>query len=506
MITELVINHTSNQHEWFQRSRQAKPGSLWRDFYVWSDTTDKYKDARIIFTDFETSNWAWDPVAHAYYWHRFYSHQPDLNYDNPRVRRMILRVLDYWFNMGVDGMRLDAVPYLFEREGTNCENLPETHAFLKELRAHVDKKFKDRMLLAEANQWPEDAAAYFGNGDECHMAFHFPIMPRLFMAVRMEDRFPIIDILEQSLNIPPTCQWAMFLRNHDELTLEMVTDEERDYMYKAYAQDPRARINVGIRRRLAPLLDNNRRRIELMKGLLLLPAGDAHPLLRRRDRHGRQLPPRRPRRRPHPHAVDRRHERRLLHGQPAAALLAGHHRPGIPFHDRQRGEPEPQPLLLAVVHAAAHRPARKASRPSDAGSMQFLPSDNSKVLTFLRTYDEENILVVANLSRQSQAVNIQMPDQTGYHVRDMFSGNEFPRITEAPYVVTLTPHAFYWFTLERPVEPARQEAEQPVGGTVRHDVGGTPGQQRRVPDSPGPAGTTCGGPGGSAAKAEAFAS
>ncbi len=238
VITELVINHTSDQHRWFQQSRRAKPGSTWHDYYVWSDTPNKCRDARIIFTDFEDSNWAWDNGAHAYYWHRFYSHQPDLNYDNPRVRREIFRVLDYWFNLGVDGMRLDAVPYLFEREGTNCENLPETHVFLKELRDHVDRRFKDRMLLAEANQWPEDAAAYFGNGDECHMAFHFPIMPRLFMAIRMEDRFPITDVLEQSLDIPANCQWGMFLRNHDELTLEMVTDEERDYMYRMCAQDP----------------------------------------------------------------------------------------------------------------------------------------------------------------------------------------------------------------------------------------------------------------------------
>ena len=255
-------------------------------------------------------------------------------------------------------MRLDAVPYLFEREGTNCENLPETHAFLKELRAHVDKKFKDRMLLAEANQWPEDAAAYFGNGDECHMAFHFPIMPRLFMALRTEDRFPIIDILDQSLNIPPNCQWGMFLRNHDELTLEMVTDEERDYMYKAYAQDPRARINVGHSPASGPPDGQQPPADRADERPAVLPARDPDPLLRRRDRHGRQLPPRRPRRRAHPHAVDRRHERGLLHGQPAAALPAGHHRPGVPFHHDQRGEPEPQPLLAAVVHAADHRDAQ----------------------------------------------------------------------------------------------------------------------------------------------------
>src|SRR5499426_2736685 len=268
VITELIVNHTSDQHRWFQRARRAKAGSRWRNFYVWSDTPEKYKDARIIFKDFEPSNWSWDPVAKAYYWHRFYAHQPDLNYDHPEVRRAILHVVDFWLNMGIDGRRLDAVPYLYEREGTNCENLAETHAFLKELRRHVDRKFKNRMLLAEANQWPEDAVAYLGDGDECHMAFHFPSMPRLFMAIRMESRFPIIDILTQTPAITDTCQWALFLRNHDELTLEMVTDEERDYMYRVYAHDPHARINLGIRRRLAPLLGSDRRRIELMNALL----------------------------------------------------------------------------------------------------------------------------------------------------------------------------------------------------------------------------------------------
>ncbi|MFW6102462.1 MAG: alpha-amylase family protein, partial [Chloroflexota bacterium] len=255
VITELIINHTSDQHPWFQRARRAAPGSRWRDFYVWSDSPEKYQDARIIFKDSEYSNWTWDHVAKAYYWHRFYSHQPDLNYANPAVRRAILRVIDFWLRLGVDGLRVDAVPYLYEREGTNCENLPETHAFLKEVREHVDGKFKNRMLLAEANQWPEDAVAYLGDGDEFHMAFHFPLMPRMFMAIRMEDRFPIIDILQQTPAIPENCQWAVFLRNHDELTLEMVTDEERDYMYRMYASDPAARLNLGIRRRLAPLLN-----------------------------------------------------------------------------------------------------------------------------------------------------------------------------------------------------------------------------------------------------------
>ena len=273
VITELVLNHTSDQHPWFQRARRAKPGSRLRDYYVWSDTADRYRDARVIFKDFEGSNWTWDPVAKAHYWHRFYAHQPDLNFDSPDVRRAVLRAVDLWLERGVDGLRLDAVPYLFEREGTSCENLPETHAFLKELRRHVDAKFRGRMLLAEANQWPEDAIAYFGDGDECHMGFHFPLMPRLFMAIRREERFPVLEILRRTPPIPESCQWALFLRNHDELTLEMVTDEERDYMYRVYAEDPQARINLGIRRRLAPLLGNNRRKIELMHGLLLALPG-----------------------------------------------------------------------------------------------------------------------------------------------------------------------------------------------------------------------------------------
>jgi maltose alpha-D-glucosyltransferase / alpha-amylase len=273
VITELVINHTSDQHPWFQRARRAKPGSAYRNYYVWSDDPEKYKDARIIFNDFEKSNWTWDDVADQYYWHRFYSHQPDLNFDNPRVQKEIFKILDYWFDMGVDGFRLDAIPYLFQRENTNCENLPETHIFLKKLRKHVDSKYRGKLLLAEANMWPEDSAAYFGDGDECHMNYHFPIMPRMFMALKMEDRYPLTDIFDQTPDIPETCQWAMFLRNHDELTLEMVTDEERDYMYKVYTKDPKAKINMGIRHRLAPLLDNNRRKIELMNYLLFSLSG-----------------------------------------------------------------------------------------------------------------------------------------------------------------------------------------------------------------------------------------
>ena len=281
VITELVLNHTSDRNEWFQKARLARPGSPARDYYVWSDTTERYQEARIIFQDYETSNWSWDPVAGAYYWHRFYSHQPDLNWENPRVKKAMFKVIDFWFSMGVDGMRLDAVPYLFEREGTNCENLPETHEVLRELRDYVDARYPDKMFLAEANQWPEDAVAYFGSGDECHMCYHFPIMPRIFMSLWMEDRYPIIDILEQTPDIPENCQWAMFLRNHDELTLEMVSDEERDYMYRVYAKESRARINLGIRRRLAPLMSNNRRKIELINFILFSFPGTPHHLLRR---------------------------------------------------------------------------------------------------------------------------------------------------------------------------------------------------------------------------------
>jgi maltose alpha-D-glucosyltransferase/alpha-amylase len=468
VITELVINHTSDRHKWFQQSRRAKPGSAWRDYYVWSDTPDKYKDARVIFTDFEDSNWTWDNVAHAYYWHRFYSHQPDLNYDSPRVRREILRALDYWFNMGVDGMRLDAVPYLFEREGTNCENLPETHAFLKELRAHVDGKFKGRMLLAEANQWPEDAAAYFGKGDECHMAFHFPIMPRLFVALRMEDRFPIMDILEQSLDIPANCQWAMFLRNHDELTLEMVTDEERDYMYRVYARDPQARINVGIRRRLAPLLDNSRRRIELMNSLLLSLPGT--PILYYGDEIGMG---------DNYHLGDRNGVRTPM--QWSADLNAGFstanpqqlYLPAIidpEYHFTTLNVDNQSHNLSSLLWFTRRIIAvRKRFKAFGRGSMQFLPSDNNKVLAFLRGYEGQTVMVVANLSRYCQAVRIQMPEHKGCHVREVFSDNKFPDITDGPYVVTLAPHTFYWLTLEPSAEPLHPQPQQAL--MVQSDTG-----------------------------------
>ena len=449
VITELALNHTSDQHAWFQRARRAKPGSPWRDFYVWSDTPEKYQEARIIFKDFEPSNWTWDPVARAYYWHRFYAHQPDLNYDNPSVRKAILRVVDFWFDLGVDGLRLDAVPYLYERTGTNCENLPETHAFLRELRRHVDRKFKNRLFLAEANQWPEDAAAYFGTGDECHMNFHFPLMPRLFMAIHTEDRFPIIDILQQTPTLPENCQWGIFLRNHDELTLEMVTDEERDYMYRVYAQDPQARINLGIRRRLAPLLSNNRRRIELMNGLLFSLPGS--PVIYYGDEIGMgdnvYLGDRNGVRTPMQWSGDR--NAGFSRTNPQRLYLPiiidpEYHYEAINVEAQQNN---PHSLLWWMKRLIA---LRKRHQAFGRGSLDFLQPDNRKILTFLRSYQDERILIVANLSRFVQCVELDLTSFKGMVPIEMFGRVTFPPIGEQPYFLTLGPHAFYWFMLEPP--------------------------------------------------------
>ena len=361
VIADLVMNHTSSEHPWFQESRSS-PDSPKRDWYVWSDTNERYPDARIIFIDTETSNWSWDPVAGAYYWHRFFSYQPDLNYDNPEVREAMIEVLRFWLDLGLDGFRLDAVPYLYERDGTICENLPETHAYLKRVRKEVDERYPDRVLLAEANQWPADVVQYFGDGDECQMAFHFPVMPRMFMAIRREEAVPIYEILEQTPLIPDSCQWGLFLRNHDELTLEMVTDEERDYMYSEYAKDPRMKINVGIRRRLAPLLDNGRDEIELMTRDHVLAARLAGPLLRRRDRDGRQRVPRRPRRRAHADAVDRRPQRRLLARGLRPAVRAAADGPGVRLPGGQRRGSAAHRYLAAALAAPVHRAAQGAPR------------------------------------------------------------------------------------------------------------------------------------------------
>jgi maltose alpha-D-glucosyltransferase/alpha-amylase len=452
VITELVCNHTSDQHPWFQRARKAKPGSSNRDFYVWSDTPDKYKDARIIFKDFETSNWTWDSVAGAYYWHRFYSHQPDLNFDNPQVQRAVFKAMDFWFDMGVDGLRLDAIPYLYEREGTNCENLPETHEFLKKLRRHVDNKFKHRMFLAEANQWPEDSASYFGEGDECQMAFHFPVMPRLFMSIHMEDRFPIIEILRQTPAIPDNCQWAIFLRNHDELTLEMVTDEERDYMYRVYAQDRQARINLGIRRRLAPLLGNHRRKIELMNGLLFSLPGT--PVLYYGDEIGMgdniYLGDRNGVRTPMQWSADR--NAGFSRANPQRLFLPVIIDPEYHYEtvNVEAHQANPHSLLWWMKRLIALRRRYKAF---GHGSIEFLQPDNRKVLVFVRRYQNETILIIANLSRFVQAVEIDLSEFKGMMPVEMFGRIEFPPIGELPYFITLGPHSFYWFT----IEPVRSE-------------------------------------------------
>jgi len=446
VITEMVVNHTSDQHPWFQRARRAAPGSPERDFYVWSDTPDKYRDARVIFKDFETSNWAYDPVAHAYYWHRFYAHQPDLNFDNPAVWQALLPVVDFWFEMGVDGLRLDAVPYLFEREGTNCENLPETHTFLKALRKHVDERFPCRMLLAEANQWPEDAIAYFGDGDECHMAFHFPVMPRLFMAMHMEDRFPVVDILDQTPVLPATCQWALFLRNHDELTLEMVTDEERDYMYRAYAHDRQARVNLGIRRRLAPLLGNNRRRIELMNGLLFSLPGT--PVVYYGDEIGMgdniYLGDRNSVRTPMQWSADR--NAGFSRANPQRLYLPIIIDPEYHYeaNNVEAQQNNPSSLLWWMKRLIGRRRLHKAF---GRGTIEFLHPHNRRILAFFRHFEDERLLVVANLSRFVQYVELDLSKYAGLVPVELFGGTHFPRIAAAPYLLTLAPHSFYWFAL-----------------------------------------------------------
>jgi maltose alpha-D-glucosyltransferase / alpha-amylase len=453
VITELVLNHTSSEHVWFQRARAAAPGSPERDFYVWSDTADRYPETRIIFKDFETSNWAWDPVARAYYWHRFYGHQPDLNFDNPAVHEALLGVVDFWFDRGVDGLRLDAVPYLYERDGTTCENLPETHRFLKALRAHVDAKYQDRMLLAEANQWPIDAAEYFGAGDECHMNFHFPLMPRMFMALQMEDRFPIVDILRQTPAIPETCQWATFLRNHDELTLEMVTDEERDYMYRVYTEDPNARINLGIRRRLAPLL-GSRRKIELMKALLFSLPGT--PVLYYGDEIGMgdnvYLGDRDGVRTPMQWSADRNGGFSRVNPQRSylpVIIDPEYHYEAI---NVEAQEANPQSLLWWTKRLIA---LRKEHPVLGFGDISFLLPENPKVLAFLRSWRGEAVLIVANLSRQPQFVELDLAAHAGKTPVEMIGRTRFPAITDRPYGLSFGPHMFLWFELEAQATEAR---------------------------------------------------
>lgn len=458
VITELVLNHTSDRHEWFRKARAAKPGSSARRFYVWSDSQDKYAEARIIFQDFERSNWTWDAEAQAYYWHRFYHHQPDLNFDHAPVKKALFKVMDFWFGLGVDGMRLDAIPYLYEREGTNCENLPETHAFLKELRAYVDARHPGRMFLAEANQWPEDAVAYFGRGDECHMCFHFPIMPRIFMALWMEDRFPILDILDQTPAIPDACQWAMFLRNHDELTLEMVSDEERDYMYRAYARDERARINLGIRRRLAPLMGNDRRRIELINFLLFSLPGT--PIVYYGDELGMgdncHLGDRDGVRTPMQWSADRNAGFSQANPQKLYLPLVIDPEYHYEVINVENQESNPSSLLWWMRRVIA---MRKRHPAFGRGDVTFLTCDNPGVLAFVRRDGRDAILVVANLSRFSQVATLDLSEYAGATPEDLFGGTAFPVVGREPYVLPLSFHAYHWLRLV----PAEAEGEAERG-------------------------------------------
>jgi maltose alpha-D-glucosyltransferase/alpha-amylase len=446
VIADLVVNHTSDAHSWFQEARSS-PDNPRRDWYVWSDDPHKYSDARIIFTDTEHSNWTWDEQAQAFYWHRFFSHQPDLNYDNPEVQQAMLAVVDYWLGQGLDGFRVDAVPYLYEREGTNCENLPETHAFLKLLRAHVEENFPMALLLAEANQWPEDVVAYFGDGDEFHMGYHFPIMPRLFMALRQEDRRPIVEILERTPDIPANCQWGMFLRNHDELTLEMVTDEERDYLYNEYAKDRRMRLNVGIRRRLAPLLDNNRRQIELLNALLLSLPGS--PFLYYGDEIGMgdniYLGDRDGVRTPMQWSSDRN----------AGFSRADFERlyfPVInnPVYGYQSVNVETQTRYdTSLLHWMRQMiQLRKRHHVFGRGAMEFVKPANRKVFAFTRRHDGETVLCVFNLSRTAQPVELDLSKYEGCVPVEMLGDTPFPAVGELPYLLTLPPWGFYWFLLK----------------------------------------------------------
>ncbi len=470
VITELVLNHTSDQHPWFQRARRAAVGSPERDYYVWSDTTDRYQDARIIFQDFEQSNWTWDPVAKAYFWHRFYSHQPDLNFDNPVVHEELLRVIDFWLARGVDGVRLDAVPYLYEREGTNCENLPETHAFLRKLRAHIDSKYTDRMLLAEANQWPEDAAQYFGAGDECHMNFNFPLMPRLFMALQMEDRHPIIDILEQTPAIPDNCQWAIFLRNHDELTLEMVTDEERDYMVRVYATDPRARINLGIRRRLAPLLGNNRRKIELINSLLFSLPGT--PIIYYGDEIGMgdnfYLGDRNGVRTPMQWTPDRNAGFSRANPQQLylpAIIDPEYHYESVNVENEQRNVSSQYWWMRRMLAV------RQRTTAFVRGTIEFIQPDNAKVLAYVRRDGDESILVVANLSRFVQVAELDLSAFAGLVPEELFGHSVFPQIPKTPATIALGPHGFYWLALKPATRTLSTQWSAPrLTGAARWDA------------------------------------
>jgi len=447
VIIEMVSNHTSDQHPWFQEARSSRDNPR-RDWYVWSDTDNKYKGTRIIFLDTETSNWAWDPTSKSYYWHRFFNHQPDLNYDNPAVREEMWNVMKFWLEMGVDAFRLDAVPYLVEREGTNCENLPETHAVLKELRHKLDEHFPGRMLLAEANQWPADLRPYFGDGDEFHMAFHFPLMPRMFMGLKLEDRKPITEILQQTPEIPSTCQWSLFLRNHDELTLEMVTDMERDYMYDMYAESKTMRLNLGIRRRLAPLLSNDRRRIELMNGMLMSLPGT--PIIYYGDEIGMgdniSLGDRNGVRTPMQwtggwNSGFSAADPERLYAPLIQSPVYGYQAVNV-FSQRE----SEHSLLRWMQRIIA---VRRSTGVFGRGSIEFLYPANHRILAYLRKLGKETVLVVNNLSSSAQAVELDLRRYKGNILIEMFGNNIFPRVGELPYLLTLGPYQFFWFRLRR---------------------------------------------------------
>ncbi len=448
VIADLVLNHTSDQHPWFQEARRS-PDSPYRDYYVWSDTDQRYREARIIFLDSEVSNWTWDPVARQYYWHRFYHHQPDLNFDNPAVRNAMLEVMRYWLDRGLDGFRLDAVPYLFEREGTNCENLPETHAYLRELRAEIDAHYRGRILFAEANQWPADVRPYFGDGDECHMAFNFPLMPRLFMALRGEERRPIIDIVRQTPDIPASCQWGTFLRNHDELTLEMVSDEERDYMYHEYATDARMRLNLGIRRRLAPLMENGRRQVELLHSLLLSLPGS--PVLYYGDEIGMGdnifLGDRNGVRTPMQWTPDR--NAGFSHCDPERLYLPVNVNPLYHYQSLNvETQLRTQTSLLNWVKRLIR--VRRKYPVFGRGAIEFVLPENDKILAYVRANGDATILCVNNLSRFAQAAELNMRRFAGRVPIELYGETRFPMIGDLPYLLTLAPHGFYWFRLEVP--------------------------------------------------------
>ncbi|MCK5241061.1 maltose alpha-D-glucosyltransferase [bacterium] len=482
VLIELVINHTSDQHLWFQEARQSKKSKK-RKFYVWTDEpANKNKAARIIFMDSESSNWAWDPVSKQYYWHRFFSHQPDLNYDNPIVRRTMLNVLTYWLNTGVDGFRLDAVPYLFEREGTNCENLPETHEYLKDLRRSLDKKYNHKVLLAEANQWPKDVCSYFGEGDECHMAFHFPLMPRIFMGLRKEDSTPIIEIMGQTPEIPENCQWAIFLRNHDELTLEMVTEDERDFMYSEYAQHPKAKLNLGIRHRLAPLINKGRRQLELLHSILFTMPGS--PIIYYGDELGMgdnvYLGDRNGVRTPMQWTGDRnagfsKADTAQLYAPLVVDPVYGYQAINVEAQKRT-----PTSLLNWMKKFIS---IRKKYKAFGRGSLKFVKTSNPKILCYLREYEDETLLIANNLSRYVQPAELDLRQFKNRLPMELVGGVCFPKIGDLPYFLTFSPHAFYWFQLmkvEEPGEIAAEAVEKAAQAVhVSTKISGTTGRRKK---------------------------